>query len=122
MNEQIEKAAIEYFTEYFAQNYYGTVVFSDPRWHAPRIFRAAKWAIQQATIDAEDSTLETPAVPVGHFWRGEINPLYCKSCGGHYDRHLHTDESSTCPTYKSPAPDASAPAVPPAVDFTKVSR
>lgn len=55
MNEQIEKAAIEYFSAYFAQNYYGTVVFSDPRWHAPRIFRAAKWAIQQATKDAGDT-------------------------------------------------------------------
>jgi hypothetical protein len=43
---------------------------------------------------------ETPAVPPGHFWRGEpeSNRHQCRNCGEHYDNHLHTDEASTCPT------------------------
>jgi hypothetical protein len=51
--EAIEKAALEYFTSYFENNYHGTVVFSDPRWHAPKIFRAVKWAMKQAEKDAQ---------------------------------------------------------------------
>lgn len=51
MNEQIKKTAIEYFSKYFEQNYSGTVVFSDPRWHAPKVFRAALWALKQAEKD-----------------------------------------------------------------------
>jgi hypothetical protein len=57
MTEQVpskEKVALEYFSAYFEQNYYGTVVFSDPRWHAPKVFRAAMWALQQAEKDAGD--------------------------------------------------------------------
>jgi hypothetical protein len=43
---------------------------------------------------------EAPAVPPGHFWRGvpESNRHQCRNCGEHYDKHLHTDEASTCPT------------------------
>lgn len=39
-------------------------------------------------------------VPKGHFWRGvpESNRHQCRNCGEHYDKHLHTDEASTCPT------------------------
>jgi hypothetical protein len=42
----------------------------------------------------------TPRVPKGHFWRGvpESNRHQCRNCGEHYDKHLHTDEASTCPT------------------------
>jgi hypothetical protein len=57
MTEQVpskEQVALEYFSAYFEQNYYGTVVFSDPRWHAPKVFRAAMWALQQAEKDAGD--------------------------------------------------------------------
>lgn len=60
-NEQApskEKVALEYFSAYFEQNYYGTVVFSDPRWHAPKVFRAAMWALQQADKDAGDPIVE----------------------------------------------------------------
>lgn len=48
-------------------------------------------------VPTEQPAQETPAVPPGHFWRGEINPMYCKNCGGHYDNHVHTDEASLCP-------------------------
>jgi hypothetical protein len=38
--------------------------------------------------------------PKGQFWRGapESNRHTCRNCGEHYDKHLHTDEASTCPT------------------------
>jgi hypothetical protein len=40
MTNQIERAR-EAFTEYFVRNYPGPdTIISDPRWHAPRIFRA----------------------------------------------------------------------------------
>lgn len=55
----IQKSAEEYFAGYFETNYYGTVVFSDPLWHAPRVFRAALWALQQAKKDAERAKKET---------------------------------------------------------------
>lgn len=61
--EAIEKAALEYFSAYFANNYYGTVVFADPRWHAPKVFRAALWALKQAQKDVEHNgkvILESP--------------------------------------------------------------
>lgn len=43
---------------------------------------------------------DVPTVPKGHFWRGvpESNRHQCRNCGEHYDKHLHTDEASTCPT------------------------
>lgn len=53
---------------------------------------------------------ETPAVPPGHFWRGEpeSNRHQCRNCGEHYDKHLHTDEASRCPT--GGCPECKAPA------------
>lgn len=48
-----ERDALEYFTEYFVQNYPGpNTIISNPRWHAPKIFRAAVWALSQAKKDA----------------------------------------------------------------------
>lgn len=44
------------------------------------------------------------AVPKGHFWRGRIDRFYCKNCGEHYDKHLHTDEASTCPVMTAERP------------------
>lgn len=48
---------------------------------------------------------ETLTVPPGHFWRGEpeSNRHQCRNCGEHYDKHLHTDEASTCPTAETRA-------------------
>lgn len=83
--EALRKSAEEYFAAYFENNYYGTVVFSDPRWHAPRVFRAALWALQQAKKDAETSTPETRTdtprpCPVcdstgGHAWNCSLNQV-----------------------------------------------
>jgi hypothetical protein len=41
-----------------------------------------------------------PAVPVGHFWRGDVDRSTCKHCGRHHDEHIHTDEASRCPDVK----------------------
>lgn len=44
-----EAAALALFTEYFVKNYPGPqTIISDPNWHAPRIFRAAKYALKAA--------------------------------------------------------------------------
>lgn len=49
----VERAALEYFTEYFVQNYPGpNTVICNPRWHAPKIFKACQWALSQAKKDA----------------------------------------------------------------------
>lgn len=49
MSEPHDKA-LEAFTEYFVRNYPGpdTVIF-DPKWHAPKIFNAAKVALNSET-------------------------------------------------------------------------
>jgi hypothetical protein len=53
-----------------------------------------------AERQAQKETPAAPAVPPGHFWRGEpeSNRHQCRNCGEHYDKHLHTDEASRCPT------------------------
>ena len=44
----IDKAELE-FTEYFVKNYPGpNTIICDPKWHAPKIFRAAQRALQEA--------------------------------------------------------------------------
>lgn len=47
-------AALETFAAYFVQNYPGPhTIISDPNWHAPKIFRAALYAIEsESPIDA----------------------------------------------------------------------
>jgi hypothetical protein len=54
----------------------------------------------QAVCDRAAHLADVPTVPKGHFWRGvpESNRHQCRNCGEHYDKHLHTDEASTCPT------------------------
>ncbi len=48
--------ALEQFTAYFVKNYPGpdTIIF-DPKWHAPKIFRAAVSALSAQVQDVEDS-------------------------------------------------------------------
>lgn len=41
-------------------------------------------------------------VPKGHFWRGVIDPFYCRNCDRHHSLHLHTDEASLCPVDSPP--------------------
>ena len=43
-------SALAYFTEYFVRNYPGpNTIISDPNWHAPRIFRAARHCLLAAS-------------------------------------------------------------------------
>lgn len=45
-------AALKEFDAYFAKNYPGpNTIISDPHWHAPKILRAAEWAIEQALLN-----------------------------------------------------------------------
>lgn len=51
-----EAAALENFTEYFVRNYPGpTTIIHDPYWHAPKIFRAACYALEAARAAAPAS-------------------------------------------------------------------
>jgi hypothetical protein len=53
VEKKIEKEALEYFSEYFRQNYPGpNTIIHNPNWHAPKIFRAAQWALKQARSGA----------------------------------------------------------------------
>lgn len=52
--EKVRAKALEYFTSYFVNNYPGpNTIISDPRWHAPKIFRGMEWALKQAASDVE---------------------------------------------------------------------
>jgi hypothetical protein len=47
-------AALATFSEYFVRNYPGPhTIIGDPNWHAPKIFRAALFAIEDAQTDAQ---------------------------------------------------------------------
>jgi len=53
-DEKVRARALEYFTRYFEDNYPGpSTIIHNPRWHAPKIFRAAEWALLQAAKDVE---------------------------------------------------------------------
>jgi hypothetical protein len=53
-------AALKEFDEYFAKNYPGPdTVICDPHWHAPRILRAAEWAIEQAILNVPPPSAPT---------------------------------------------------------------
>jgi hypothetical protein len=55
--------ALLVFTEYFVKNYPGPdTIIADPKWHAPRIFRAAKRALKSATL----ASVPQMAVPQGY--------------------------------------------------------
>lgn len=60
-----EDKALANFTEYFVKNYSGpNTIIHDPRWHAPKLFRAALHAIKANGLPAqirEQRTLQ-PAV------------------------------------------------------------
>ncbi len=47
LTKEQSAAALEIFTEYFVRNYPGPhTIIGDPKWHAPKIFRAALYAIE----------------------------------------------------------------------------
>lgn len=55
--EKSDEAAQAEFTEYFVKNYPGPdTIINAPHWHAPRIFRAAKRALQGTATAAADWT------------------------------------------------------------------
>lgn len=57
MTVEQEAEALAKFTEYFVENYPGpNTIISNPRWHAPKIFNAAKHAL--ASLRAPQSDLE----------------------------------------------------------------
>lgn len=44
--------ALRIFDEYFAKNYPGpNTIIGDPHWHAPKILRAAEYAIETALFN-----------------------------------------------------------------------
>lgn len=46
--------ALHHFTDYFVRNYPGPdTIISDPRWHAPRIFRAMQHALATAATEGD---------------------------------------------------------------------
>lgn len=50
--EMDEKKALAEFTEYFVANYPGPcTIINDPKWHAPKIFRAAQSAMLSASLE-----------------------------------------------------------------------
>lgn len=56
----------ERFSEYFVKNYPGpdTVIF-DPRWHAPKIYRAALTAYRAALAATATVGMDIPRLPLG---------------------------------------------------------
>jgi hypothetical protein len=55
-----QEKALATFTEYFVKNYPGPrTIIGDPNWHAPKIFRAAEFALKDAGLLAKE-----PGVPV----------------------------------------------------------
>lgn len=69
-------------------------------WYDPKIRAGAgmETPVESPPIDLLDELRKQLTVPPGHFWRGERDRYHCRNCGRHYDEHLATDESTTCPT------------------------
>ena len=56
LTDEQEQAALANFIEYFVANYPGPkTIITDPKWHAPKIFKAAKRALLSAPTPEEDS-------------------------------------------------------------------
>jgi hypothetical protein len=58
--------ALAKFTEWFVQNYPGpTTIISDPRWHAPKVFRAAEYALrasrEEPVVSKDDRHSQPPS-------------------------------------------------------------
>lgn len=80
-----EAKALADFTEYFVRNYPGPdTIIGNPKWHAPRIFRAAMHALQAAALPAvPENTAFDPFEPtwpegLGH---GDQYELRCDDKG-----------------------------------------
>jgi hypothetical protein len=62
--KKLEAAALPHFVEYFVRNYPGPhTIISNPNWHAPKIFRAAMYA-----LDAARAALGNPAANRQEDW------------------------------------------------------
>ncbi|MCS6454757.1 hypothetical protein NX868_10825 [Burkholderia thailandensis] len=53
------------FVEWFACNYPRDTIIHDPRWHAPKVFRAAASAMKRATAAARSDELAAQAIAIG---------------------------------------------------------
>jgi hypothetical protein len=63
-----EEAAKKHFAEYFIRNYPGpNTIISRPAWHAPKLFRAALYALEAAALTQPPTPV---AVPVGEAMGG----------------------------------------------------
>jgi hypothetical protein len=55
VSEVTDAEALAHFTEYFVRNYPGpNTIISDPNWHAPKIFRAAQYALTHFAAIAQE--------------------------------------------------------------------
>jgi hypothetical protein len=49
--------ALRIFDEYFSKNYPGpNTIIANPHWHAPKILRAAEYAIEAALCDIKEAS------------------------------------------------------------------
>jgi hypothetical protein len=101
------QAALTHFTDYFVRNYPGpNTIISDPHWHAPKIFRAAEYALEQAARAAspvpagwkllKDSTQDERT---WHEDAGHENGNYyclCHHCGRQFVGHKRRVECKVC--------------------------
>jgi hypothetical protein len=68
---KLEAKALEAFTEYFVRNYPGPdTIIGNPQWHAPKIFRAALYAIDQARLAALPAAGATEPRAWEGYWAG----------------------------------------------------
>ena len=57
--QQLPPDALQRFTEWFVENYPGpTTIISDPKWHAPKVFRAAERALRAGVAQPESEAVE----------------------------------------------------------------
>lgn len=73
-----ERDALAEFTEYVVTNYPPRTIISNPKWHAPKLFRAAQHAMRRAApapsaaqpCCGDWNECERPCVPRAEYWRG----------------------------------------------------
>lgn len=65
------------FMQWFLENYPSNCVLSNPSWHAPKIFRAARYALEEAAKEVQSET--TPSDDL---------PLRCKAEAGVLDMRI----------------------------------
>jgi hypothetical protein len=54
--ETVRVPSVDAFTEWFCKNYPKDTIIFDPEWHAPRVYRAAEYAIRRAAPPMPEQT------------------------------------------------------------------